>query len=208
LIRIGFYGKETIYRVFASFTGLGFIILAIIAGWHVGYQHLRKVCGPESGINFAFTQEFLYVSCGIFHHKYWTIGYLISMQWGTAERLNYLSLNMTYPATTDRIQNPIHKGDCCGDVRIGTGIMVKTIVVGAGLAVLINAGAGVVGKNVGISGAEVVGTLTGSPRSIRIVSFAADWRFSTLMENVLVAVPDEVWKATTARPSASVVTRA
>ena len=127
---------------------------------------------------------------------------------GTAERVDYLFLNNTYPVTTDRIQNPIHEGDCCGDVRIGTGIIVKTIVVAAGLAVLVTAGAGVVGKNVGNSGAEVVGTLTGSPRSIKIVSFAADWRFSTLMENVLVAVPEEVWKATIARPSASVVTRA
>jgi hypothetical protein len=208
LIRIGFYGKETIYRVFAPFTGPGFIILAIIAGWHVGYQHPGKVCDPEAGINFAFTQEFLYVSCGIFHHKYWTIGKLISMQWGTVERLDYLSLNTAYPATTDRILNPIQKGDCWAEVWIGTGIMVITIVVGAGLAVLVTAGAGVVGKNAGNSGAEGVGTLTGSPRSTRILSLAADWRFSTLMENALVAVAEEVWKATTARPSASVVTRA
>ena len=127
---------------------------------------------------------------------------------GTAERVDYLFLNNTYPVKTDRIQNPIHEGDCCGDVLIGTGIIVKIIVVGKRVAVVVTAGAGVVEKNGENSGAEVVGTRAGSPRSIRILSFAADWRFSTLMENVLVAVPEEVWKATTARPSAPVVTRA
>jgi hypothetical protein len=126
----------------------------------------------------------------------------------TAERADYLFLNSAYPATTDRIQYPIHGGDGWGDVWIGSGIIVISIVVGEGLTVLVNAGARVVGKNVGNSGAWVVGTLTGSPRSTRILLFAADRGFSTLMENVLVAVAEEVWKATTARPSASVVTRA
>jgi hypothetical protein len=78
------------------------------------------------------------------------------MQWGqlgTAERVSYLFLANIYPATTDRIQNPIHGGDCCGDVCIGTGIIVITIVVGGGLAEPVTTGAGVVGRNVGNSGA-------------------------------------------------------
>jgi hypothetical protein len=60
----------------------------------------------------------------------------------------------------------------------------------------------------GDSGSAVVGILDGSPRSMRMSLLAADRGLSTLMENVLVAVPEDVWKATTARPSASVVTRA
>ena len=95
-------------------------------------------------------------------------------QLGPAERSDYCFLNTTYPATTEMKQNPIHEGDCRGAVTIGTGTIVKTIVVGTGLAVLVTAGAGVEGKNVGITGAECVGTLTGSPRSTRILSLAAD----------------------------------
>jgi hypothetical protein len=52
----------------------------------------------------------------------------------------------------------------------------------------------------------VVGNRSGSPRSMKTP--AADWGFSALMENVRVAVLDDVRKATTARPSRSVVTRA
>jgi hypothetical protein len=54
----------------------------------------------------------------------------------------------------------------------------------------------------------VVGILVGRPRSMRMSLLAAEREFSTLMENVFVEVAEEVWKATTARPSVSVVTRA
>jgi hypothetical protein len=88
LVCTGFYGKETIHRILSSFTRLILIILTLITGWHVGYKHPGKVCCPEFRINFAFTQEFLQMSCGIFHHKYLTIRYLISMERGTPECLD------------------------------------------------------------------------------------------------------------------------
>ena len=100
-------------------------------------------------------------------------------------------------------------GDGCEGVPTGTGTVVSTSVVGRGFVVGIAVGK-VDGRMVGIRSedgvAGVTGIRTGSPRSMKIV--AEDWGFSALMENVRVAVLDDVWKATTARPSLSVVTRA
>jgi hypothetical protein len=105
----------------------------------------------------------------------------------------------------------IPDGDGCGRVLVVGGSVVSTSVAGnvvTGLVVAIVPGL-VVGGIVGI-GEDVVsggvGNRSGIPRSIK--TLAADWGFSALIENVRVAVLDDVRKATTARPSRSVVTRA
>ena len=88
-------------------------------------------------------------------------------------------------------------------------VVVKTIGTGKRLPVRLTAVSGVSsGMITADAGSAIVGIPDGSPRSMRMSLLAADREFSTLMENVLVAVPEDVWKATTARPSASVVTRA
>jgi len=102
-------------------------------------------------------------------------------------------------------------GDGCGGVLVVGGSVVSTGVAGnvvTGLVVAIVPGL-VVGGMVGDGDdtvAGVVGNRRGSPRSMK--TLAADWGFSALMENVRVAVLDDVRKATTACPSRSVVTSA
>jgi hypothetical protein len=100
-------------------------------------------------------------------------------------------------------------GDGCEGVPTGTGTVVSTSVVGRGFVVGIvggEVGSGIVGKGGEDVVVEVTGIRIGSPRSMKTI--AEDWGFSALMENVRVAVLDDVWKATTARPSLSVVTSA
>lgn len=107
------------------------------------------------------------------------------------------------------IQYSYPGADCCAGVRVGTGTGVRTTGGGKGLtvrvAVAVARGSGVFTGGVG---SGTVGILNGSPRSMRMLLLAADEGFSTLTENVLVAVADDVWNVTTARPSASVVTSA
>ena len=128
---------------------------------------------------------------------------------GNSYRKNSFRFQTRSPAIIAIIQYPYPEADCCVGVRIGIGTVVKMTGGGKGLTVRVSVavakGSGVITGGVG-SGA--VGILNGSPRSMRMLLLAADEGFSTLMENVLVAVPEDVWKATTARPSASVVTRA
>ena len=97
----------------------------------------------------------------------------------------------------------------CGGVLVEVGTVVINVVTGRGLVVGIDDAEGIVVK-VGGSGEGVVvgvdGIRSGTPLSRK--TLADDCGFSALMENVRVAVLKEVWKATTARPSRSVVTRA
>ena len=128
---------------------------------------------------------------------------------GNSYRKIFFLLPTKSPAMIAMIQYSYPGADCCVGVRIGIGTVVKMTGGGKGLTVRVSVavakGSGVITGGVG-SGA--VGILNGSPRSMRMLLLAADEGFSTLMENVLVAVPEDVWKATTARPSLSVVTRA
>ena len=90
---------------------------------------------------------------------------------------------------------------------MGMGIVVGTIVGGGGLPVSITVAVVVVSGTMRVGfGSGIVMILVGSPRSM--TTSPADEGFSTLMENVLVAVAEEVWKVTTARPSVSVVSSA
>jgi len=115
------------------------------------------------------------------------------------------------PAITEKTPTSTPDGVVCEGVPAGIGTVSSTVVRGKGLVVgLVVA---IVERKVvvGIVGGEdvvvgIVGSRTGSPLSMK--TDAEDWGFSALMENVRVAVPDDVWKATTARPSRSVVTRA
>ena len=93
-------------------------------------------------------------------------------------------------------------GVFCGITVETTGINVMSSVF-SGVAVVVRTGV-----IMGVSFWIVVVTLVGRPRSISMSLLAAEREFSTLMENVFVDVAEEVWKATTARPSVSVVTRA
>ena len=106
-------------------------------------------------------------------------------------------------------QNPYPGGDFCDGIGSGTGSVTRTTGDGRGLSVRVTAGAaagsGVICRGVG---SGTVGILNGSPRSIRTSLLAGDEGFSTLMENVLVAVAADVWNVTIARPSVSVVTSA
>ena len=113
------------------------------------------------------------------------------------------------PPKIARIPTSVPGGVGWGVVLAEVGIVVITVVAGIGLVVrIVDVGAIVV--NVGKSGVGVVvgvdGIRSGTSRSRK--TLAADWGFSALMENVRVAVFEDVWKATTARPSRSVVTRA
>jgi hypothetical protein len=94
-------------------------------------------------------------------------------------------------------------------VPVDVGTVVITVVAGEGLvvgivdaeAIVVNMGKSVVGVVVGSDGIR-------SGTSLSRKTLAEDWGFSALIENVRVAVLEDVWKATTARPSRSVVTRA
>ena len=89
------------------------------------------------------------------------------------------------------------------------GITVETIVIIVVSSVFTGAAVVVrLGVINGVSFWIVVVTLAGRPRSTSMPPLAAEREFSTLMENVFVDVAEEVWKATTARPEVSVVTRA
>jgi hypothetical protein len=89
-------------------------------------------------------------------------------------------------------------------VLVEVGIVVITVVAGRGLVVgivdvviiVVSVGNSGVGVVVGVDG--IRGGTSGSRKTL-----AADWGFSALMENVRVAVFEDVWKATTARPSRS-----
>lgn len=134
--------------------------------------------------------------------------YLISMQWETVTG-KIPSGSTRSPAIIAIILYPYPEADCCVGVRIGTVVVVKTTGTGKRLPVRLTAVSGVSsGMITADAGSAIVGIPDGSPRSMRMSLLAAEREFSTLMENVLVAVPEDVWKATTARPSASVVTRA
>ncbi len=110
-----------------------------------------------------------------------------------------------------RIPTSTPDGDGCGGVLVVGGSFVSTCVactIVTGFVIAIVAGL-VVGGIVGVGEdtvAGVVGNRRGSSRSMK--TLAADWGFSALMENVRVAVLDDVRKATTACPSRSVVTSA
>ena len=99
---------------------------------------------------------------------------------------------------------------CLRRCPVGPGIVVNAIVAGKGVVTVEVTGTGVddfdEGRVAFVAGVIVI--FSGSPSSTRTLLFAADEGFSTLMENDRVAVPEEVWKATIARPSRSVVTRA
>lgn len=116
----------------------------------------------------------------------------------------------TSPAITERIPTSTPKGDACEGVPVGPGIDVNAIVAGKGVVTVEVTGTVVddfdAGRVAFVAGVAVI--FTGSPSSTMTLLFAADEGFSTLMENDRVAVPEEVWKATIARPSRSVVTRA
>lgn len=127
-------------------------------------------------------------------------------------RRDFLSRTNTIPAIIARMPTSTPDGDGCGGVLVVGGAVVSTGVAGTvvtGLVVAIVPILVVVGGIVVVGEdtvAGVVGNPRGSPRSMK--TLAADWGFSALMENVRVAVLDDVRKATTARPSRSVVTRA
>ena len=107
------------------------------------------------------------------------------------------------------IQYSYPEGDCCAGVGVGTGTGVRMTDGGKGLTVRVAvAVAGDAVVITGSVGSGTVGILNGSPRSTRMLLLAADEGFSTLMENVLVAVAEDVWNVTTARPSVPVVTSA
>ncbi len=113
------------------------------------------------------------------------------------------------PPKIATIPTSIPKGVGWEGVLVEAGTVVTTVVAGRGLVVGIDDVEGSV-VNVSISGEGVVvgvdGIRSGTSRSR--TTRADDCGFSALMENVRVAVLEEVWKATTARPSRSVVTRA
>ncbi|MDD1693002.1 MAG: hypothetical protein LUQ05_07455 [Methanoregula sp.] len=113
------------------------------------------------------------------------------------------------PPKIARIPTSIPKGVGWGGVLVEAGTGVITGVAGRGLVAGIDDVEGIV-VNVGKSGEGVVvgvdGIRSGTSRSRK--TLADDCGFSALMENVRVAVLKEVWKATTARPSRSVVRRA
>jgi len=110
------------------------------------------------------------------------------------------------PPEIARIPTSIPKGVGWGGVLVEIDTVVITVVAGRGLVVGIDNVEGIVVR----SGEGVVvgvdGIRSGTSRSRK--TLADDCGFSALMENVRVAVLEDVWKATTARPSRSVVTRA
>jgi hypothetical protein len=113
-------------------------------------------------------------------------------------------------AITARIPASVPGGDAGEGVAVGVGIVVTTIVVGKGVVAVEVTGT-VVGRVVAGRSAFGVGSaviFNGTPSWTATFAFDADPGFSTLMENVRVAVPEDVWNATIARPSRSVVTRA
>ena len=113
------------------------------------------------------------------------------------------------PPKIAKIPTSIPNGVGWGGVLAEVGTVVITVVAGRGLvvgnvdgeAIVVNVGKGREGVIAGVDGNR-----SGTSRSRK--TRADDCGFSALMENVRVAVLKEVWKATTARPSRSVVTRA
>jgi len=67
LIRFRFYGKKTIYRIFAALTEFLFIIFTIHAARHPCIQEGGKVLCPEIGINLSLFKESFHMAYRIFH---------------------------------------------------------------------------------------------------------------------------------------------
>ncbi len=125
---------------------------------------------------------------------------------------NFLYVVRTSPAIIARTTTSIPGKDAREGVNDGPGVVVTmTVVVVGGGVVIMEVIVTVAGDCETVRVALVVGTvviITGTPSSTATFVFATVPGFSTLMENVRVAVLKDVWKATTARPFPSVVTRA